>query len=198
MPMRPSEVPKTVRAFVALPVSAGQRNELVRCIAAWRETAPETVRDFRLANPGQAHLTLVFLGEIDVAALPTLANVGREVARRHAPFVWSLGSLRGEPDASHARLVWLEVARGRDEIVALQADLEAALRATALYRPERRRFHPHVSFARARSKAAPLPDLPPAVGAQATARVVTLVGSRLAPQGAQHEVLATAQLGHSD
>lgn len=58
MPTPTSEAPQTLRLFVTLPASAEQRTEVSERIDAWRRTAPASLRNFRLANPVQAHVTL--------------------------------------------------------------------------------------------------------------------------------------------
>jgi 2'-5' RNA ligase len=70
-----------MRAFVALIPPAGALSELDDAVAPLRAAHP----DLRWTPPGQWHLTLAFLGDVDESVLPDLIERLARAARRHRP-----------------------------------------------------------------------------------------------------------------
>jgi 2'-5' RNA ligase len=91
----------------------------------------------------------------------------------------------------------VEVADPEGALTALQFGLVAALEDAIAFRPERRRFLPHVTVARVRSghRAPPRLELaPPGGPAVFAADALTLFRSRLSPSGARYEALERVAL----
>jgi RNA 2',3'-cyclic 3'-phosphodiesterase len=141
------------RLFVGIPVSDGLRAELQAHLAA-------TVGD-RL--PGRAvplsnwHLTLRFLGAADAERHRRVVD---ELARIDPPprFDLSLTGLGAFPRAGRAKVLWIGVGEGADELRALSASVEAAA-VRAGFAPEPKPFSPHLTLSRLRDPA----DLRPLV-----------------------------------
>ena len=93
------------------------------------------------------HLTLAFLGEVAPERLDAVRDVARSV--RGAPFklvLDALGSFR------KARVAWVESSRLPAELVRLQSDLEAGLRARAISRSRSGLSPPAGEYVLARSE----------------------------------------------
>jgi 2'-5' RNA ligase len=160
------------RLFVALWPPSEVLDDLARL-----ERPP--LKDWRWTTRGQWHVTLRFLGEVDdgaarvalaaVAAAPTEVAVG-PLARR-------LG-----------RSVLVLPVAGLDDVAAAVRAATASLGTL-----EQRPFRGHLTLARARRDGARPPTFPP-FAARWTATSVTLVESRLHPQGARYETIADHRL----
>jgi RNA 2',3'-cyclic 3'-phosphodiesterase len=168
-----------VRLFVAaeLPEPA------VTGLTAWTPRDPA----LRPVPAAALHLTLAFLGERSeddagraAAALPALA---RPVGGLSAAAVRWLPPRR-------PRVLAVELADFGVALGALQRAVVAALVDAIGFEPEARPYLPHVTVARVRSGArAPRRALePPALGTFG-AVALTLLRSRLSPQGARYEAL---------
>ena len=100
-------------------------------------------------DPGQAHVTLKFLGDTDERRLPELtdalaAAVGDSGV---APFTASFGGLGVFPSFEYITVVWLGVREGGQRLTRLHEAIEE--RTTALgFDPEDHDFTPHVTLAR--------------------------------------------------
>lgn len=130
------------RSFLALPLPAAARTAL----AELRAALPLPPRGLRWSALSQAHLTLVFLGDLDDDALAEVRRRARAVAAAARVFDADLAGVGAFPNPARVRVVWAGWGAGAQAVVALQADL-----ATALGRsPELRPFTPHVTLARAR------------------------------------------------
>jgi len=146
-------VAATVRSFVAVDLSKANREALAAHLEECGQVAPA----YRWVLPDSLHLTLRFLGHLE---LPALERVKRELQGvRGAPFRLALDA-RGTFGARSApRVIWLGVGDGRDACRELAGAVEAACLAAGL-EPEVRGFRAHVTLARQKSEGVRLPELP--------------------------------------
>lgn len=177
-----------VRLFVGLTPPAEVVETLRIATAALHELAP----DLRWTRPEQWHVTLAFLGEVGDDVVAELARRLARTATRHPPLSLSIG---GGGRFGH-RVLWTQVQGDRDGLRKLAGAAAAAARRCRLP-VEHRRYHPHVTLARADGGT----DLRPLVERLSTwqglpwvANRLHLVRSRLgaAPGGfALHEPVAS-------
>jgi 2'-5' RNA ligase len=170
-----------LRLFLALQLPDGTLDVLER----WR--------DEHLSGGGRPmgretlHVTLAFLGYRPAADLPSILGALRDEAARS-------GSLAFEPRAwRETRSVGMIVLGDlTGEAGALADRLHLRLSELGVYRPEARRWLPHVTMLRFRQRprlAPPLPGMGTFVPSGAAAYL-----SRLHPSGARYEVLEVVSL----
>lgn len=181
------------RTFVAIALPNHVRGAIRELAAHVRRTGPAGLR---WADPDQAHVTLAFLGDLDHAALERVRACVDRVASAHAPFRTELRGAGAFPRGDAARVLWLGCGEGVGTIVALHAALRSAL-SEAGFSFEERRFHPHVTLARARAPR----DVRTLADACAswrsgpwTVAAIDLMASRLARSGVEHVRLGRAAL----
>jgi len=96
-----------------------------------------------------AHLTLAFLGEVDPAELPRLADALAPLGADERPFALALEGVGAFPSADRPRVVYRAVTDGRVELERLAGRVRAALDAAGIaYDPTP--FHPHATLFRVR------------------------------------------------
>lgn len=165
-------------------------------IAGWRERALAGRRELRPVAPEALHVTLVFLGWQDVAAVDAIeAALRAACSGRESPLLRPAGVVAVPP--RKPRLFALDLEDASGVAGSLQASVSSAFEAGGWYVDEKRPFWPHVTLARVRRgqhEAAPLADEPGPPSAPFAASVVTLYRSTLRPQGAQYEALARVVL----
>jgi 2'-5' RNA ligase len=143
-----------VRAFAALPLPDGHREELARYLAACAEAAP----DFRWVLAEGLHLTLRFAGNLEDEVAGRLAAALREV--RHPSFDLRVAGIGNFGGSRRASVIWMGLVDGRAEAAGLAAQCERACQKAGL-EPDARSFRPHVTLARARDRrGGVLPGLP--------------------------------------
>ncbi len=114
---------------------------------------------FGWVAPESLHLTLRFLGPVDPERLEALAADLRLIAVE--PFPAGLDGLGAFGRPSAARVVWLGLEAGSEELVRLAAEVEAHCAAHG-FEPEDRPYSPHLTLARSRARGGErLPELPP-------------------------------------
>jgi 2'-5' RNA ligase len=178
-----------MRLFVAADLPAEARDALATWSQEWARAG-----GWRAVPPQSLHLTLAFLGEqpedvVDrIAEAATGAVVGVGVGRVG---LLRLGRALLLPPR-RPRVSTVELEEAGETLPALQGSVSAALADLGVYEPERRRYLPHVTVARrARGEAAD-PGQPDWDVGPFRLEGVSLYRSRLSPDGARYERLATA------
>jgi len=136
---------------------------------------------FRWTPAANLHLTVRFLGQVDVPVAETIAE--RVAAAEPRAFDLELAELGTFKRGAVARVVWLGLSAGAQE-AARVADLVEAECVRDGLEPEKRRFSAHLTLARARARdGAALPELP--------------APPRLPPWRADELILYRSHLGRS-
>lgn len=180
-----------IRAFFGLPLPDAHRNALESYIASCAAAAPA----FRWTPTANLHLTVRFLGQVEVSVAEGIAD--RVVASGLHRFDLRLGDHAGSFKRGRlSRVVWLGLREGEEPIGALARVVEAETVAAGL-EPEGRRFHAHLTLARARAReGAPLPPLPRAPELPSWhANELILYRSHLGRAGSVYEPLRAVTLG---
>lgn len=136
-----------VRTFVGIRCGQAARRRMHRAATELKGDDPA----LKLPAIEDLHLTLHYLGATPQEDIAVLAEALDEVAEAHAPFEVVYRGLGAFPDAGRPRVAWVAVEDPDGgpsmPLLALQRALGRALRGVG-YRPERRKFHPHVTLAR--------------------------------------------------
>jgi 2'-5' RNA ligase len=198
----------TARLFVAVdpPPTVGEQ------LADWARRVASAARaggsrgGLRLLDAASLHLTLCFLGSRPVGEIEILSDALSACPGR--AFELSVGAPLWLPPR-RPRALAVEIHDHSGELVRLQERVSAALSAASAWRPERRRFRPHVTLARVRQGGArglrartglggEREWVTPATPALSfTPAAIVLYRSWLAPEGASYEALVSCALAAS-
>jgi RNA 2',3'-cyclic 3'-phosphodiesterase len=181
------------RCFVAVDLDDSLRGSLADVLASWRADPPTD--GLRWVEPENLHLTLAFLGEVEPASIPAIAEALRGVAARHGPRSVPTGRLGAFPRPGSARVLWYAVGDPDGGLAALAASVTAALGLTAT-----EPFRPHITLARARRRPVDLRGWIEEASASSPhgrleAGAIHLKRSHLGGGPARYESLAAAELG---
>ena len=134
----------SIRAFFAIELEAGLREEAGRVVEALRERIGSGVR-IRWTRAESWHVTLRFLGNLASDRLGELLALARASIAELAPFELALGAVIAFPPR-RARVLALDLAP-HSPLVALATGLEHAAVACG-FEPEARAFKPHLTLGR--------------------------------------------------
>lgn len=133
----------SIRAFIALPVPAAVREVL----AGFGDDIPPGAGRIKWVATDAMHLTLQFLGEIEVAQVEPVEAALRTAAAGTGPYRTALADVGGFPDLERPGVVWVGLSEGADETVRLKKAVDTSLIPLG-FEPEHRQFHPHLTVAR--------------------------------------------------
>jgi RNA 2',3'-cyclic 3'-phosphodiesterase len=170
------------RLFVALRLPG----DVVERLVAWQAQLPRS--DARLVPPENLHMTVAFLGARPATDVEPILGELRAAAAAAGPMAFEVRDYR---ETRSVGMVRFEDEGGRAE--AFAGDVSARLAALGVYRPEQRRWLPHVTVLRFRSQPRLRPE-PPALG-RVSPSDAALYHSVLRPSGAQYSVIERAALG---
>jgi 2'-5' RNA ligase len=135
-----------VRTFTAVEVWPEIRERAQALIQRFKDTTARVT----WVKPDQMHLTMNFLGDVEMNEIPAVCKAVTDATAAFAPFDVEMAGVGVFPSYENPRTIWLGVTDGSDQLVALHAALEANLGELG-FRVEARRFRPHLTLGRVRS-----------------------------------------------
>lgn len=187
---------RIVRTFVAVEISAEMRTRAAQLIGRLGSTSAKV----KWVEPHNLHMTLKFLGDVDMLEVPQLCQAVTDAVADSPPFEIEARGAGAFPDLRNPRTVWLGMGRGTEEMVELHDAVERAL-APLGFRREQRRFRPHLTIGRVRGGGPGIAELAEILAEQAdfaggvaSVEEVVVFSSELGRNGPSYEVLATAPL----
>ncbi|HJT32688.1 MAG TPA: RNA 2',3'-cyclic phosphodiesterase [Pirellulales bacterium] len=186
---------RTLRTFIAVEISSETRSRARQLF----ERLKGTDAKISWVKPECLHLTLKFLGDVDLREIPAVCDAVTQAVADLPPFEIEAHGAGAFPTAARPRTIWLGVGRGSEEMVALHDAVDRALGGLG-YRREQRRFRPHLTVGRVRG-GRDLDALGELLGQHAdfaggvtSVDEVVVMSSELSPDGPEYEPLAAAPL----
>jgi len=176
-----------IRLFVSLDLP----DEVRRQSASWGREVARASSGARAVPAENTHITLAFLGDRPATDVPLIAGAMEKVTT--GPFELSLGAPVRLP-RRRPRALAFEVHDESGDLAELQADLARSL-ADAIGWKAERAFRAHLTAVRfGRSHQGEVRELPVTPAITFAAESMSLVLSRLTPEGAEYEALETVDL----
>lgn len=183
-----------MRTFIAIPLPEKCREMLEQLQQNLRATGA----DVRWASIPSIHLTLKFLGEIESAIVPKIAQALRNASKSHQELHLRIQGLGCFPNPKNPRIVWCAINGDTDKLLRLQGEVEYAC-AGCGFPAENRPFSPHLTLGRVKGKRnlQPLVDyikMGSDLECNFSADRYNIYKSTLQPQGAVYTILETIPL----
>jgi 2'-5' RNA ligase len=185
-----------MRTFIAIDLDPPLKERVALLVQKLNRGNPNV----KWTEPAGMHLTLKFLGEVDEARVEETKTALRTIASRHHPFELGLkGTGTFPPGSRNPRVLWAGF-EPREELSALQADIEEELARLGVPREERP-FHPHLTLGRVRTSRDIQKTLRELEGwsefefGYMGAKAVVFFESVLTPEGARYAALGEFPLG---
>jgi 2'-5' RNA ligase len=189
------------RLFIAVTLPEEVKAQIEAAQAELRRALPGP--GVRWTRREQFHLTLMFLGDVDVARVQPLEEAIRAACRGFSALPLRAERVGFFPDLRYPRVVWAGVQDQAGQLLRLQQAVDAATRDFTTEQKEER-FSGHITLARIKAIKRPEAEALRQAAAgmaerlfgQWTAGEVELMRSVLSPQGARHTSLAATALTH--
>jgi 2'-5' RNA ligase len=130
------------RLFLAVEVPLPVVEVVSAAVRPWRESFPTA----RWIPPENWHVTLKFLGRTAARLTPWIGETVGAIAGAHPSATLRVHGLGAFPSTQRARVLWAGIDDPASVLTELVTDLETGL--AEAFRPEVRRFHPHLTVAR--------------------------------------------------
>jgi 2'-5' RNA ligase len=188
-----------IRLFIAIELPEPVKTGLKQIQDSLKSADPSVAR---WVDPQGIHLTLKFLGNVDVDKIDAITRAMQPAKMSVGAFDLQIADLGVFPNSRRVQIVWIGLGGSVDKLLELQKDIELYI-APLGFPPEKRPFTPHLTIARVREYATP-------VQRQALGEIVaktqtelnlgikvnsiSLMRSQLTPKGAIYTRLCSAQL----
>lgn len=186
---------RPLRSFIAIEISSEVRSRARQLITRLSGTEAKVT----WVKPHLLHLTLKFLGDVDLLDIPPVSAAVTEAVADLPPFEIEVRGAGAFPNAARPRTIWLGVNQGQGEMVELHDRVEHALSGMG-FRRELRRFRPHLTIGRVRGAQA-IGELGELVsqhadfsGGISSVDELVVMSSELEREGPVYEPLAIAPL----
>jgi RNA 2',3'-cyclic 3'-phosphodiesterase len=134
-----------IRSFLAFELPTQIRQVLLRVY----EEAKRASLDVKWVRPEGIHLTVVFMGDVREADIPSLIEVMGDVTPPYRPFSMALRGMGCFPNTRNPRVIWLGVESDLERMARLRDDLQEKLLPFGIP-AEKRDFRPHLTLGRFR------------------------------------------------
>lgn len=135
-----------VRSFIAVEIDDAM---ILDEISQVQQTLRDRGADLKIVKRENIHLTLRFLGEIDEGRVSEITDLLQEI--RFKTFSLSLKGVGVFPNERFIRVIWIRLEKGEKELNQIASLIEKGLR-TIGFPPDNKKFSPHLTIARVRSK----------------------------------------------
>ena len=186
-----------IRSFIAVEIPDEVHERLGRIAGKLRECGVKV----RWSRPGNIHLTLKFLGDVEDNDIPKVCDVMAAAVEGVRPFDVRIAGLGAFPPRGAPRVVWVGITGDTEALIALAGDLDERIAETVGIRPERRRFHPHLTLGRVKTTRGAerlteaMQALEPVDLGPICIDAIALFMSKLDPKGSIYTRMAEVRLG---
>lgn len=135
-----------MRTFIAIDVS----DEARRAVGTFTSALKKEKARVSWVKPGNVHITLKFLGEIDEEKIPEINNAIRVCAKEQKPFEIEIKGSGGFPNLHRPRVIWVGLTEGAEELKRLAGAVDNELYKLG-FQKEKRAFKPHLTVGRVKA-----------------------------------------------
>lgn len=136
---------KKIRAFIAIPLSSNVQSYLGNLTHSWSEKVPKHC--VRWVKPHLMHITLRFLGNIDVDSLMALAHGLDKIAAGNEAFALHLDRIGCFPNDKQPRVIWVGLGGQVNAANEVKQEIDQALVSLG-WEEDGRPFRPHLTLGR--------------------------------------------------
>jgi RNA 2',3'-cyclic 3'-phosphodiesterase len=142
---------KEIRTFIAIELPEKVKTALTSIQRDLKEPGQNFIK---WVSPDSIHLTLKFLGNVNIDKVDEIKIAIEEARHRQKPFTIQISEVGAFPNMKNPRVLWVGIAGNIGELIELQKRLDDKLEAVG-FTKEKRAFSPHLTLARVAEGATP-------------------------------------------
>jgi len=179
-----------IRAFIAIELN----KEIHDYLANIQNELKQARADVKWVKPENIHLTLKFLGNMDISQINQIKKILAEISQGENEFSIELSRVGAFPKLKYPRAIWIGIEKNQDKVTEIANNLEERLHKLGISK-EDRPFHPHITIGRVKSSlnrstlAEKLTSINIPQRPSMTIKKLTLFKSTLTPNGPIYQVL---------
>lgn len=147
----------------------------------------------RYINAGKIHLTLHFLGNLDLKKIEEVKKIISETAKKYNGYILTAKEIKAFPNTLNPRVIYVETADEQNISGEIQKNLGANLYKLGIT-VDKRTWHPHLTIARIKGLTGSELKLPPLISKKFTVSSIELMESHLTSKGADYSIISTSKL----
>ncbi len=184
-----------MRLFVAIPI----REEIKQKLVNLQNELKSELAGVRWASPMTFHLTLKFIGEVELNLVKPICERVEKVAKKLEPQTLIIKSLGRFGSKNRTRVLWTDVEGDIYPIAQIVKELNAELEYFGIV-PEKKAYRPHITLGRVKKNIDEqlLNELIEKYANREIGYIdvdsVVVFQSELKPEGAQHHPIKTIEL----
>lgn len=136
-----------LRVFTAVKIPQPEVRRIDSALRRW------DLPQLRRVTPDQMHLTLNFIGDVEDRKVGELCSALSQAIEENLPFEVCLNGLGAFPAMDRARVLWIGVEQGTDQLVDLNRRLSAVIEEFGFV--QEKRYKPHLTIARTKKGGVP-------------------------------------------
>ena len=135
-----------IRSFIAIEVS---NPSVLQEISEAQRVLLGTGADLKAVEPQNIHVTLKFLGDIELSQVDGVYEVMKKISVKS--FEIEFKGLGVFPSLSRMNVIWVGITRGYEKLSRIAAELDEGLKPLG-FQPENRKFSAHLTIIRVKSQ----------------------------------------------
>jgi 2'-5' RNA ligase len=139
-----------IRSFIAIELPP----EVIQALTGLQEKLKAGGRQVKWVEPGNIHLTLQFLGNIDTVITGKITTAIEHAVSGVHPFPIEVGGLGVFPNIQRVQIIWVGLTGEIEKLAYLQQSIGENLQPLG-FTPETRPFTPHLTLGRVRDYCRP-------------------------------------------
>ena len=181
------------RLFIAIDIPGYIKDNVCNCM----EALLKEDNQIKLVSAPNIHITLKFLGNININKIEKIKKAIKATADMFYRFKYEInGKINAFPSPNNARVIFLEIGSGGEQISEIYKQLEDNLGKIKI-KKEKREFSPHITIARIKNKKN-MEQFVSKYKMNKSGRLdcsnITLFESQLKPHGAEYTILGEFSL----
>jgi 2'-5' RNA ligase len=135
-----------IRTFIAINIPDHVRE----AIDGFQKKLKEYSADVKWVRPESIHITLKFLGDVEIGRIDKMAHAVQDAVNDVEPFTISVSGVGTFPNDRRPRVLWVGVQEGAETLSDLAKKIDHAL-STMGFEKEKRKYSAHLTLGRVRS-----------------------------------------------